>query len=330
MIHISLLLAALSIAGITNARPEEPWRMFAAVYLVRGSVSGGNVGSYGVFVRNGTDSTWTKITRSNMIAYGLALYRHGPTTRYYIAGGNGLHRSTDGGKTWKILTSWRTEEILCAVPDPVDSAVIYVGTPQGIFKTTDDGATWNRTMRGFKTWFVQKLILDVRDRRVLYATAEDDLYRTTDGGGQWNPLHVGVTAVQTVLQVPSAPLTLLVGAEDGGVRHSSDGGKTWKTGRGLERASVYVLSASPTGHDLFAAGWKTGIWKSQDGGSTWDRLWDCPYTDAIFSIFIDPADERHMLVGTVDAGIYESFDSGRTWARGGLFGAQIKQIEIYP
>ena len=304
--------------------------MFAAVYLVRGSVSGGNVGSYGVYVRNGTDSTWTKITRSNLITYGLALYRHGPTTRYYVAGGNGLHRSTDGGKSWKILTSWQTEEILCAVPDPVDSALIYVGTPQGIFKTTDDGKTWNKSMRGFKTWFVQKLILDVRDRRVLYATAEDDLYRTTDGGEHWKPVHVGVPAVQTVFQLPSAPFTLLVGTEDGGVCCSSDGGATWGIGHGLEGASVYALAASPTGHALYAAGWKTGLWTSHDGGGTWVRLWDCPDADAIFSIFIDPADEKYVLVGTVDAGVYESFDSGRTWMRGGLFGAQIKQIEIYP
>jgi len=324
------ILIVMLVGGAGLSQAGETGRMVAAVYLVRGSVSGGNVGSYGVFVRDGTDTSWTKITRSNVITFGLASYQHGSTSRYYIAGGNGLHRSTDGGNTWRILTSWRTEEILCVVPDPVDSAVIYVATPQGIFKTTDDGETWLRKMDGFKKWFVQKIILDAKNRRTLYATCEDDLYRSTNAGEHWRPLHVGASGVLTVMQLPSIPRTFLVGLEDGGIRRSTDGGATWEESSGLKNASVYALRSSPDGHDLYAAGWKTGLWTSRDEGETWERLWAGPEAEAIQSILVDPADGNHLLISAVDLGVFESFDCGKTWRRGGLWGAQVKQLEIYP
>ncbi|MEO8167523.1 MAG: hypothetical protein ABI623_04690, partial [bacterium] len=130
-----ILLAIILCAtiGFQSSNAEQPdqhsGRIFAAVLLVRGSVSGGNIGSYGVYVRNEGDTTWKKVTRSNLISFGLGYSEHGASRRYYVAGGNGVHRSTDGGNTWRVLTTWTTEEILGVVPDPVDSAVMYAGTP---------------------------------------------------------------------------------------------------------------------------------------------------------------------------------------------------------
>ena len=296
-------------------------RLFAAVFIVRGSVSGSATGGYGVYVRGERDTDWTRISRSSMLTFGLALFDNGRTRRYYVAAGNGVHRSTDGGVTWRILTSWRTEEILCVVPDPVDSSVIYAATPFGVFKTTDDGTTWERKMEGIPTWFIQRIVMDVRDRRTLYAATETDV---------WHGMGTGAGQVLALLQVPGHPDVMIAAGELKGVRRTSDGGKTWSPVRGLDSSTVYTFRASRTGADIYAAGWKTGIWRSTDEGVSWQQVWSAPGIEAIYSLFVYPGDPDHVLAGTVGQGIMESLDRGATWRYAGMNGAQVKQIELYP
>ena len=328
------LIATLAVvfSETINAQQSDKTsrRVFAAVLLIRGTVAGGNIGAYGVYVREGNDSTWTKVTRSNVISFGLGYFERGMTERYYLAGGNGLHRSTDGGNTWRVLTSWTTEEILGVVPDPADAAVIYLATPFGAFKTADDGSTWVRKMNGFKKWYVQRMIMDSRDRRTLYAASEDDVYKTTDAGEHWFPMHIGTPYPLALMQNPNAPEQFLAGFQDGGLRYSFDDGKTWNVATGLKDSPIYSLAASANGKDLYAAGWQTGVWRSEDGGATWKQVWSSPAFEAIYSICVDPQDASHILVGTVGAGLYESYDRGATWRHAGLMGGQVKQIEFYP
>jgi photosystem II stability/assembly factor-like uncharacterized protein len=330
LIKVIIGVLVCNCALMAQQREEASGRLFAAVLLVRGTVAGGNVGTYGVYVRNGDDTIWTKVTKSNVITFGLGLFERDAVRRHYIAAGNGLHRSTDGGKTWRVLTTWTTEEVLCVVPDPVDSAVIYIATPFGVFKTEDDGKTWVRKMNGFKKWFIQRIIMDSRDRRTLYAASEDDVYRSTDAGDHWFPLHVGAKEPLALMQNPTKPNQLVAGFEDGGLRYSVDDGATWKSSVGAKGSSIYTLRSSADGSEIYAAGWKTGLLRSNDGGASWHQVWSGSSLEAIYSVFVYPRDAKHLLVGTVGAGVYESYDGGSTWKRAGLFGAQVKQIELYP
>ncbi|HTY59823.1 MAG TPA: hypothetical protein VMF59_13450 [Bacteroidota bacterium] len=329
---LTLLLAAIPAAVSQHAAPDARGkeRLFAAVFIVRGSVSGNAVGGYGLYVRAPGDTAWTRITRSNTLAFGLGFFDNGRTRRYYMAAGNGVHRSTDGGKSWKILTSWRTEEILCVVPDPVDSAVIYAATPFGVFKTVDDGTTWEKKMNGIPTWFVQRIVMDPSDRKTLYAATETDIFRTTDGGEHWRALGSGLEQVLALLQLPSDPSVIIGAGELNGIRRTTDLGRRWSAARGADSSIIYTFRAVPGTNEVYAAGWKTGLLKSTDGGASWTQIWKAPGIDAIYSLFVDPADPSHMLLGTVGEGIYESTDRGLTWRPAGLPGTQVKQIEMYP
>ena len=323
--------AGQGIAGVSQSLPaSENERLLSAVLLVRGSVAGNAVGSFGVFTRSGEDTVWSRATKAKLLAFGLGLFDNGRTRRYYIAGGSGVHRSTDGGLSWKIITSWRTEEVLCVVPDPVDSAVVYIATPFGVFKTIDDGLTWVRKMNGFASWYVQRIVMDHRDRSTLYAATERDLFKTTDAGETWKPMRTGVENLLAVLQHPSNGDVILISGEDQGVLRTTDGGKSWSNTKGLGNATVYTFRASSSGEELYAAGWRTGLWRSTDNGESWKQVWGGPETEALYSIFVHPRDPRHLMVGTVGLGIYESLDHGETWRYAGLRGAQVKQIELYP
>jgi photosystem II stability/assembly factor-like uncharacterized protein len=334
-IMVPALLALLFGASSPNSSPrarvsQESPAYYAAVFISRGQVAGSLAPDVGVFRRNANDTSWTNIYRPNLLTFGLGMWERGSTRRYYIAAGNGLHRSDDGRRTWRILTGWQTMEVLTVALDPVDSAVIYIGTPFGIFKSTDDGRHWNEKMKGMHKWFVNKLVIDRTDRSTLYATSEDDLYRTRDGGEHWMPLHVGVPGILTFVQLPSDPRHLLAGTEDNGVRVSLDAGRTWKESRGLPNTAIYSICVSSDKQTVYAGGFRTGLWKSEDGGFSWEHLWGNSDLEAIYTIFVHPNDPNHLLVGTCGQGVYESLDGGKTWRDIGLDGCHVKQIEMYP
>jgi photosystem II stability/assembly factor-like uncharacterized protein len=327
---VTLTLLGSATPGLLPPDTAAPPRLFAAAFIVRGSVSGNPLGGYGVYVRGHGDTAWVRISRSSTLTFGIALFDNGRTRRYYIAAGNGVHRSTDGGGTWKILTSWRTEEILCVVPDPIDSSVIYAATPLGVFKTTDDGSTWEKKMEGIPSWFVQRIVMDLRDRRTLYAATETDLFRSTDAGEHWQAMGAGLEQVLAVLQHPVHPDVIIAAGESKGIRRTADGGKTWSAARGLDSATIYTFRASASGAEIYAAGWKTGLWRSTDEGVSWQQAWSAPGVEAMYSLFVYPGDPDHILAGTVGQGILESLDRGATWRSAGLEGTQVKQIELYP
>jgi photosystem II stability/assembly factor-like uncharacterized protein len=305
-------------------------RTIVSVFIVRGSVSGSSTGSYGAFARNGVDTTWTKLTPSNIITFGLGHFERGTTRRLYVAGGNGVLRSTDEGRSWRVLTSWQTMEILSVALDPADSTMILGATPRGVYKSTDDGATWALKEKGMARWFVQKLLRDVGTPGTYYAAVEDGLYRSTDRGESWKRLPLPADQIQVIAQNPVAPAFLGAASEDRGIWLSHDGGRSWQQCADLRRETVYALRFSPDGKEIYAAGWKTGIWRSRDGGKKWTRLWNDPAVEAVFDVIVDPDDPAHVLAGTDGQGVYESHDAGRSWHRAGLMGAKVKQIEIIP
>jgi photosystem II stability/assembly factor-like uncharacterized protein len=328
----AVLLAVLVASGaIARAGGgEKEGRCFAAVFLVRGSVAGHNAGSYGVYTRAQGDSVWQKITRSNLITFGLGFAEQHGQRSYFVAAGNGLHRSTDGGKTWRILTGWTTEEILAVLPDSRQSALLYVATPFGVFRSADGGGRWERKMRGMDAWFVQRLAADLRDPSRIYAAGEGGVFMSRDGAESWEPLTRNLRQATSFLQCPDAPSVLLAGTEDDGLFRSTDGGASWSTSGPFAGQAIYALRASTGGPDVYAGGYRNGVWRSGDHGATWERLPFPPEPEAVFSLWVDPAKPDHVIAGTNGLGVYESSDRGVTWRHAGLPGAQVRQIEFYP
>jgi len=327
---LALFVGILSVA-FRQPPPEnsEGKTYYAVVFLNRGHVTGGTQSNVGLFKRPIGDTIWTNIYRRNLLSFGLGIWDGKSGRRYYIAAGNGLHRSADETKSWRVLTDWHTEEILSVAPDPVDSAVIYVSTPFGVFKSVDEGRHWEKKMSGMNKWFVKKVVLDVNDRTKLFAVGEEDVFRSTDSGEHWEALHAGLSDAQAFVQDPVSPEHLLVGGEDNGIRVTRDGGKTWQAAQGVQKQTFYALAISPDGHTCYAGGFKTGLWTSTDAGVSWKALWQGPDIEAIATIFIEKNNPLHLMIGTTGQGIYESLDAGTTWRFAGLQGCQVRQIELY-
>lgn len=324
----SILVSGANRAGtISDTSTSLEPGIYAAVLFGGKSTGGASNSAAGLFSRIASDTVWTHHYRPNLFTFGMAYQRS--SGRWYIAGGNGLHRSTDRGRSWRVLTGWQTEEVLSVVVDSHDQKTIFISTPFGVFKSVDDGVTWLKKMSGMKKWFVQKIIQDQTDHRILYAACEDDLYRSDDGGEHWRPLQIGAPGILTVYQLPSDPKTIIVGTEDDGVLTSFDGGVSWQRGAQIPKTAIYGVSSTSTGSNVYAGGFRSGFWKSEDKGKSWSLLWNAEGVETIFTVFVHPTTPSHLIIGTSGQGCYESMDGGKTWREAGLTGASVRQIELY-
>jgi len=144
--------------------------------------------------------------------------------RNSIAWGDGIYKSTDGGKTFNNMGLGDTHSISKVIPHPIDPDRVYVAAAghlwgytgaRGLFMTTDGGKTWQKLAGGLpddgKTGAID-LIMDPSDPNVLYAGLwqrirrpyrfdsggpNGGIFKTTDGGRSWTKLTEGLPAGDT-------------------------------------------------------------------------------------------------------------------------------------
>ena len=193
----------------------------------------------------------------------------------YISACSGIYRSESAGELFRkiqgIPYAARRTRILRM--DPVDHKIVYAGTTEGLWKTTDGGATWKRTTSD--RVIVNDVLIDPRKPgRVLLATDRGGVLASNDGGLTLTASNRGFThrQVATLLLDPNRPNELLAGIlndkEFGGVLASHDGGQTWmQMSEGLEGRDVFVLRR--TTDNTLVAGTDTGVFERKSSEQRW-------------------------------------------------------------
>jgi len=129
--------------------------------------------------------------------------------------GNGMYKSTDSGKTWQHLGLDETHHIGRVVLHPTNPDIVWVAAlghlysaneERGVYKTTDGGKTWTKTLFASKDAGAVDLILDPTDPNILYTTIWErqreawnfkgsgkasGIYKSTDGGIIWDLISTG-------------------------------------------------------------------------------------------------------------------------------------------
>lgn len=264
--------------------------------------------------------------------------------------GDGVYKSTDGGKKWTNVGLRRSEHIAKIVIHPTDSDTVFVasqgplwadGGDRGLFKTTDGGKTWTNILEISDQTGITDVVMDPRDPDVMYASAyqrrrnvgvlvgggpESGIHKTTDGGKSWKRLdkvggnglpdtNLGRIALALSLQKPDVVYALFNTnkANSTGFYRSENGGKEWKfmsEFRALDWQYMGRLIPDPKAHDTV---WipDLGMVRTTDGGKTLTRLRWAVHSDH-HALWIDPDMPRHMLAGN-DGGLYETFDGGESF-----------------
>ena len=236
--------------------------------------------------------------------------------RYDVAAGNGVYKTTDGGKTWQSTGLAATRHIGAIWVDPRQSDTVLVGAlghyfgpnkERGVYKSADGGKTWKQTLFVDENTGVVDLAADPTNPDIVYAAAWQ--------ARNWPWL--------SYFQPNAGP--------GSGVYKSSDGGNTWKRiggagwpsatlGRiGLAAAGsgrVYaVINAAPHSGNVPHAASKDegGLYRSDDAGANWKLMSQESWleNDYFARITVDPTNRERLY--SAGQSIRRSEDGGKTW-----------------
>ena len=250
---------------------------------------------------------------------------------FYLACGNGVQKSEDGGRTWKITTGWNITECLKTVIDPENSKIVYAATAYGIFKTIDGGKTWVEKNTGLMSTFTPILIIDRSNHNQLFCATEKGLHRSKNSGESWQPIALLGLGIRTIIQHPNNSDLFALGTEDDGVFISKDHGKTWQQKiNGLNYKTVYALSFSPENENTIYAGtFQGGIFKTKNGGKSWQAINKNLRILDIHALLVDPKNPKRVYAGTLNDGVWMSENSGESWKFIGLETSQVWDMFVY-
>jgi photosystem II stability/assembly factor-like uncharacterized protein len=301
-----------------------PSILYVAVLETRNYIVGAANAPSGLYARSEAGG-WVHKGWHNVRCFGLAVDERDSNT-VYLAGGNGVLRSRDGGATWRVTTDWRVAEVLDVALDPFETERVYAATAHGPWCSDDAGETWRPLSppgdRPNMT-FMPVLVPDAERSGRLIAGTEDGLFESTDGGGAWRAVGPRVP-VRNLARSTTRPEVWLAGTDGHGVVRSADDGLTW-TGA-AEGVTVYAVAIDSGEPALMAAaGYGAGLFVSEDGGATWaPRTLDgLPQHDgmpvrAFHALAFDPDAAGRLWLGTVGAGVFVTDDLGATCNEAGL------------
>jgi hypothetical protein len=246
-------------------------------------------------------------------------------------------RSTDSGASFtgsdKGLPTFQGGAIL---PDPSVAGVIVLDTGQGVYRSTDDGATWKNVEPTSSGSTARSL----SNPSVLYtaggpvrAFANCDLYQSADGGQTWFVPNGTCSQITAALAVAVAQNAVIVFADalDPGVGtytgeyRSTDGGQTFT----FVRTSLNLnnMVASPDG-SVYAAVPNQGLYKSSDAGLTWAQAGNSVLPNNLSGFSVSPSGPS-ILYASDGNNVYKSPDAGATWKEIGP-GAGVSLLAVDP
>jgi photosystem II stability/assembly factor-like uncharacterized protein len=263
--------------------------------------------------------------------------------------GDGIYKSADAGKTWTNVGLKESHHIGRIVIDPKNPDIVYVAAlghlysenpERGLFKTTDGGKTWMKSLDvkvGDRAIGVCDVVMDPRNPRALYAASYDKerkpwtfnlggpgsgIYKTVDAGATWTKLAGGLPAgmlgrigLDVAMKNPDIVYANIENANKPGI---SDEAR-------LAELRAGKASAGMIGEEVY---------RSDDAGKTWRKV--SPEKQTIgggpgyyyMQVRVDPNDVNHVYVLSV--GVEHSTDGGKTWESPFRFGGDNHALWIDP
>jgi photosystem II stability/assembly factor-like uncharacterized protein len=267
-----------------------------------------------------------------------------------LSSGDGVYKSTDGGKTWTNTGLRDSRQISRIVVDPQNPNTVFVGAlgyaygpnnERAVYRSIDGGANWTKVLDQGPDIGVSDLAIATENSKLLFATTWQShrppwstyapidgpgsgLFRSQDGGQSWSRLtgnglpegEWGRTAV-AVSTNGKRVYAIISASKKPGLYRSDDGGDSWtlqNDDRRLSSRAWYFgnITVDPNNPDVIYMP-NVALYRSEDGGKTISVVRGAPGGDDYHQIWIDPKDSSRMVLAT-DQGATVSLDYGRTWS----------------
>jgi photosystem II stability/assembly factor-like uncharacterized protein len=280
----------------------------------------------------------------------------------YVGSGEGLHRpdlgvgdgmfkSTNGGKTWQHIGLYDVQQVGRVIVHPTNPDIVFVAglghpyganTMRGVFRTRDGGKTWEKVFYINQNTGAIQVEFDPTNPDILFADlwehqegpwenasflgVKSGLYKSTDGGTTWNKITQGLpTGEQGLGRIgfcisPSDPKRMYATVDArslSGIYRSDDAGESWNRistdWRIFGRGSDFAeLKVHPKNPDVVYSA-NVASYRSEDGGYTWTSFKGAPGGDDYHRIWINPLNPEIMIIAA-DQGAVVTVNSGKTWS----------------
>ncbi len=268
-----------------------------------------------------------------------------------LATGDGVYKSSDGGRTWKNAGLGDTRQISRIVIDPTDpnralvAALGHAYAPndeRGVYLTTDGGNSWQKVLNRGPQAGAADLAMATDEPNILFAAMWDahrppwstyaplaghgsGLYRSIDGGKTWQQLTGnglpgggwGRASIAVSPRTHGKRVYATIDAKEAGLYRSDDGGDTWirvnSDPRITSRAWYFSsITADPNDPDSVYIP-NVAFYKLSGGGKNLSIVRGAPGGDDYHQVWIDPASSQRMVLAT-DQGTTVSLNGGQTWS----------------
>jgi photosystem II stability/assembly factor-like uncharacterized protein len=263
--------------------------------------------------------------------------------------GRGVYKSTDAGKTWTLVGLRDAGQIGAVVIHPTNPDIVWVaalGSPygptdmRGVFKTSDAGKTWTRTLFVNRETGARVLAVNPANPNEVYAgmyrafrkgwdivsggpASEGGIYKSNDGGGSWFKSEVGLPRrligkidIDVARSRPSIVYAMIEApGSEGGLYRSDDAGTSWTNVNNSQRLRArpfyfHYIDVNPKHEDEVWVS-ELNLWKSTDGGRSVTVV-PTPHGDN-HGIWFNP-DHPDYAIECNDGGATVTRDGGRTWS----------------
>ena len=267
--------------------------------------------------------------------------------RSNVSHGDGVYKSTDGGRTWTNVGLKETRHIGEIEIHPTNPDIVFVAAlghawgqneERGVYRTLDGGKTWEKVLYKSDKAGAVDISMDPNNPRIIFATiwqgqrlphgatsgGEDSgLWRSMDGGDTWEeltdkpgmPERIWGKSGVAVSGAKAGRVYAQIEAENAGVFRTDDYGESWtqvNSDLDIGRRPWYYMHIYADPQDPETAYiCNLQFLKSVDGGKTWTQI-PTPHGDN-HDLWIDPKDPNRMIEGN-DGGAVVSLDGGQSWS----------------
>ena len=272
--------------------------------------------------------------------------------RWDISSGDGVYRSSDGGKSWQNVGLKKTLHVGRIIVDPNDAQRVLVAAlgnifapnpERGVYLTTDGGNDWQKTLDVNDSTGAVDLASDPLHPSIVYAAlwrmqmhpwldyfmpqtgTSSAIFKSTDGGSHWEKLSGGGLPDGALGRIGLGVArgsggqivyaTIIASEGKSGLYRSEDGGKTWDfVNKDADLANNYFsrVTVDPINSNIVYV-MDRSIHRSDDGGKTFEMFKGAPGGDDYHFLWINPSNAAYMITAS-DQGCVVSVDSGKTWS----------------